>query len=120
MSFYVLSLMEPTTHSIIKLVSRAVAVLSLTLVYGIEESNSFMVFGIFLCVSGACFYYYCSTANIDMKTGFFIKAFVITVLMTCAFVTGVYMYTPQKVVFMSELAKKSWNIAQYDYKQTWT
>ena len=56
-----------------------------------------------------------------MKTGVFIKAFVITVLMASIFLTGVYIYTPQEVVFMSELAKnKSWDKAKYDYKQSWT
>ena len=57
MSFYVLSFMEPTSHSIIKLVSRTVAVLSLTVFYGVEVyASKTMMFGVSLCIIGGIFY----------------------------------------------------------------
>ena len=56
MSFYVLSLINQTSHSVLKLLSRAVVVMSLTLVYGIEKLNEMMLLGIFFCVFGACLY----------------------------------------------------------------
>ena len=104
MSFYILSLMEPTSHSIIKLISRTVAVLSLTYVYGIEEPTIPMVFGIFLCIVGACFYY-CSTANINMKNGVLIKTVILTLLIACFNLTCLYTYTSQSNVLMKELTK---------------
>lgn len=55
MSFYVLSLTDPLTHSIIKFVSRAVAVISLGIVFGVQLNHQ-MLIGVFLCVTGALLY----------------------------------------------------------------
>ena len=56
MSFFVLSFVEPASHSVIKLFSRTVVVISLTFAYGIEALDQHIIFGISMCISGALLY----------------------------------------------------------------
>ena len=92
MSFYVLSFMDPTSHSVVKLVSRTVAVLSLTFVFGIEDSSFPMMFGILLCIIGG-FFYSSSTSFDKMKNGNYWKMFSIIVLLAGCTLGGLYIFT---------------------------
>ena len=95
MSFYVLSFMDPTAHSVVKLVSRTVAVLSLTFVFGIEDTSFPMLFGIVLCIVGG--FSYSSSKTFDkMNNGNYWKMFTIMVLLTGSSLGGLYMFTMQK------------------------
>ena len=82
MSFYVLSFMKPTSHSIVKLVSRTIAVLSLTFAYGIEEPSQGLMFGIFMCIIGGFFYSSSNTYG-KMENGTIPKMLTITFLISC-------------------------------------
>ena len=53
MSFYVLSFVEPSSHSIIKLLSRSVIVTSLTVIFGMKEFSIQLAIGIMFCIIGA-------------------------------------------------------------------
>ena len=55
MSFYVLSLTGPLTHSVIKFTSRVVAITSLALVYGLQLTSMTIV-GILLATFGSLSY----------------------------------------------------------------
>ena len=95
MSFYVLSFMNPTSHSMVKLVSRTVVVLSLSLVYGYEKSGWTMIFGTLFCLLGGFFY---SSPNTYEK---FIKKQMLiilsmTILITCFIIVYSCGYTEQK------------------------
>lgn len=55
LSFYVLSLTDPLSHSVIKISSRAFSSMMLGLLFGIQLQRQ-MVFGVFLCATGAWMY----------------------------------------------------------------
>lgn len=86
MSFYVLSLINQTSHSVLKLLSRAVVVMSLTLVYGFEELNKMMLFGICFCVFGACLY--SSSAKFEKKMTTKLK--ILLIFMPCFLIAFLY------------------------------
>ena len=92
MSFYVLSFMEPTSHSVVKLVSRTIAVLSLTFVFGIEDTNFPMLFGIILCIVGGFFYSYSSVFE-KMHNRYNWKMFLVMVLLTGSSLGGLNIST---------------------------
>ena len=94
MSFYVLSFMDPTSHSVVKLISRTVAVLSLTFVFGIEDTSFPMLFGIVLCIVGG--FSYSSSKTFDkINNRNYWKISIIRVLLTGSCLGGLCISTLQ-------------------------
>ena len=98
MSFYVLSFVEPSSHSIIKLLSRSVIVTSLTVIFGMKEFSIQLAIGIMFCIIGALLYAL-SISNITFriclpKLRNKKRLFVVASILSRGIVAGMVVYTP--------------------------